>query len=174
VRARGFTLVEVMVALAIVAIALPAVLMALYQQVDDTAYLRDKTLAAMIAANKLAEMRLVIGSTRTLNAGKDNGTATMADRDWYWWVETKQTEQVPMYYRVEIKVSLSEDPREQPLYMLTAFMSGDLQVDQQGLQGAPGEPDPIDPNAEPEPSPTPDLPANIPPGLQLELPNGGS
>ncbi len=75
-RARGFTLVEVMVALAIVAIALPAVLMALYQQVDDTAYLRDKTMAQMVAANKLAEMRLVIASTRVLSAGKDTGIAT--------------------------------------------------------------------------------------------------
>ena len=69
-RARGFTLVEVMVALAIVAIALPALLMALYQQIDDTAYLRDKTLAYMVAENKLAEIRLVIGSTRNLSAGQ--------------------------------------------------------------------------------------------------------
>jgi general secretion pathway protein I len=133
-------LVEVMVALAIVAIALPAVLMALYQQVDDTGYLRDKTTAAMVAANKLAEMRLVIAATRTLTAGKDNGQSTMADRDWFWWVETKATEQVPQYYRIEIKVALSEDPREQPLYTLTAFMSGDLQVDPQGLgEVPPGE-----------------------------------
>jgi general secretion pathway protein I len=188
VRARGFTLVEVMVALAIVAIALPAVLMALYQQVDDTAYLRDKTLAAMVAANKLAEMRLVIGSTRTLTAGKDNGQATMADRDWFWWVETKATEQVPLYYRIEIRVALSEDPREQPLYTLTAFMSGDLQVDPQGLGGAPGDQNPDDPIPEPEPepepgqeleqdlSPEPEIPldANLPPGLQLELPADGT
>lgn len=137
-RARGFTLVEVMVALAIVAIALPAVLMALYRQVDDTAYLRDKTMAAMVAANTLAEMRLVIASTRTLAAGKDNGMVTMADRDWYWWLETTQTEQVPQYYRIEIKVSLSEDPRVQPLYTLTAFMQGDLEVDTQGFGGDGG------------------------------------
>lgn len=175
-RARGFTLVEVMVALAIVAIALPAVLMALYQQVDDTGYLRDKTTAAMVAANKLAEMRLVIGSTRTLNAGKDNGQATMADRDWYWWVETKATEQVPQYYRIEIKVALSEDPREQPLYTLSAFMSGDLQVDPQGLSGAPPGPNPDDVNPEPEAPAEPSVPpeVEIPPELQLELPVDGS
>ena len=130
-RARGFTLVEVMVALAIVAIALPALLMSLYQQIDDTAYLRDKTLAYMVAENKLAEIRLVIGSTRNLSAGKDSGLASMADRDWYWWVETKTTE-VEKFFRVDITVSLDEQQQEQPLYTLSAFMSGDLETDAEG------------------------------------------
>jgi general secretion pathway protein I len=117
-----------MVALAIVAVVLPAVLVSLYQQVDDTAYLRDKSLAHMVAQNKLAEIRLVIGATRNLSAGKDSGFASMADRDWYWWVETKATE-VANFFRVEITVSLEEEQREQPLYALTAFMSGDLETD---------------------------------------------
>jgi len=136
-RARGFTLVEVMVALAIVAITLPALLMALYQQVDDAAYLRDKTQAEMVALNKLAEMRLVIASTRKLQAGKDNGDITFADREWYWWAETKNTE-VPNFYRVEVKVALDEERSEQPLYNLSAFMFGDLEIDPNGLQGGGG------------------------------------
>ena len=130
-RSRGFTLVEVMVALAIVAIALPALLMSLYQQIDDTAYLRDKTLAYMVAEKKLAEIRLVIGSTRNLSAGKDSGLASMADRDWYWWVETKATE-VEKFFRVDITVSLDEQQQEQPLFTLSAFMSGDLETDAEG------------------------------------------
>ena len=137
-RARGFTLVEVMVALAIVAIALPAVLVSLYRQVDDTAYLRDKTIAQMVAANKLAEMRLVIASTRVLTAGKDTGVMPMADREWHWWVETKPTEQEPKFFRIEIRVALSEEQQAQPLYTLNAFMSSDLRIDPEG-PGGPGE-----------------------------------
>jgi general secretion pathway protein I len=128
-----------MVALAIVAIALPAVLVSLYRQIDDTAYLRDKTIAQMVAANKLAEMRLVIASTRVLTAGKDNGVAQMAGREWHWRVETKPTEQAPNFFRIEIRVGLSEEEQAQPLYVLTAFISGDLAIEVDPPPLAPGE-----------------------------------
>ena len=98
---RGFTLVEVMVALAVVAIALPALMFSLHQQVDGTAYLRDKLLANMVAANKLVEIRILARARESLLQGKDSGVATMADRDWYWWVESQVTE-VDKFYRVEI------------------------------------------------------------------------
>lgn len=147
-RARGFTLVEVMVALAIVAITLPALLVALYQQVDDAAYLRDKTQAEMVALNKLAEMRLVVASTRNVQAGKDSGDIEFAARDWYWWADTLATD-TPSILRVEIRVALDEKRREQPLFMLTAFMFGDLTIDPAGLQGSPGPENPTPPNDPP-------------------------
>lgn len=132
VAAPGFTLVEVMVALAVVAIALPAVLLALARQTDDTAYLRDKTMAQMVAANKLAQVRLVVAATRALQAGRSNGVETMADRDWYWWIETQVTP-APQFYRVEVRVALEEERQDQPLYTLATFMSGDLAEDTEGL-----------------------------------------
>jgi general secretion pathway protein I len=136
-RVRGFTLVEVMVALAVVAIALPALMISLYQQVDSTGYLRDKSLAHMVAANKLSEVRIISDATRSLIRGKDSGVAQMADRQWHWWLDSQPTE-VANFYRVEIAVADSEEQREQPLYTLVAFMSADLE----------SEPEP-----EPEPEP---------------------
>lgn len=124
-RDRGFTLIEVMVALAVVAIALPALLVALYQQIDSTAYLRDKSLAHMVAANKLTELRILSRARQSLLQGKDGGVAQMGERDWYWWLQSETTE-VEQFYRVEINVALDEAARENPLYTLVAFMSADL------------------------------------------------
>ena len=50
----GFTLVEVMVALAIVAVAVPALLFALFQQLDGTEYLRNRSIANWVATDRLA------------------------------------------------------------------------------------------------------------------------
>ena len=75
---KGFTLVEVMVALAIVAVALPALMGALYQQIDGTAYLQDKSLAHMVAANKLSELRILAEATRVLPEGSSSGVEELA------------------------------------------------------------------------------------------------
>lgn len=124
-RACGFTLVEVMVALAVVAIALPALMGALSQQVDATAYLRDKSMAQLVAANKLTEIRLLAQATNKLFDGRDSGIAEMGDREWYWWIESKATE-VTQFRRLQIDVAASEEDEKQPLYTLVAFMSADF------------------------------------------------
>ena len=79
----GFTLVEVMVALAVVAVALPALLLTLSQQLDGLRYLEDRTQAQWVAANRLAELRLVAGAKGSLQTGRVSGTEELAGRSWY-------------------------------------------------------------------------------------------
>jgi len=180
--ARGFTLVEVMVALAIVAVALPALLTTLYRQADDTAYLRDKMLAQMVAANRLAETRLVVRASRQLQPGEDSGQAPMAERDWFWWQRTEATN-VADFYRIEIQVADREDRRERPLYTLVAFMSADLKVDEVPLEGGPGGPGeeqdeiPADDGAQPAATPRSDGngdPTGGDTGIDLPVGNPGA
>ena len=132
----GFTLVEVMVALAIVALALPALLLALSQQVDATGYLRDKSIAQMVAANKLTELRIISRAREALPEGRESGSSEMAGREWFWWMNSEPTE-VPQFYRVEIDVALEEGSAEQPLYTLVAFLNGDLKSLQEEADAAP-------------------------------------
>lgn len=127
-QSRGFTLVEVMVALAIVALALPALMFALQQQVDATGYLRDKSMAHAVAANKLSEVRILAVARGDLLKGLESGITTMGERDWYWWMESKLTE-VPLFYRLQIDVALDEEDAESPLYTLVAFLPADLTAD---------------------------------------------
>lgn len=124
---RGFTLVEVMVALAVVALALPALIMTLYQQVDGTEHLRDKSQAQLVAANKLAELRLLSQARGSLLEGEDSGNAELAGRDWSWLIRSSTTP-VQSLQRVEIEVRPGEDNTRGPaLYTLTAFMSSEIE-----------------------------------------------
>jgi len=127
-RPSGFTLVEVMVALAVVAVALPALMFALHQQIDGTAYLRDKSLARMVASNKLTELRIVAKARQQLLKGKDSGVTELAGRQWSWRVNKTETP-LPKLYRVEIAVSAENGQEGSSLYTLIAFMSADLAPD---------------------------------------------
>ena len=119
----GFTLVEVMVALAVVALAVPALLFTLDQQIDGTAYLRDRTLAQLVASNRLAELRLGMLAGRPLLRGSASGEAEMAERDWFWSLASEATE-VPDLFRVTVEVSDTENV-EFPLYTLVALIPED-------------------------------------------------
>jgi general secretion pathway protein I len=118
---RGFTLVEVMVALAIVAIAVPALLLALFQQLDGTEHLRDRSIASWVATDRLSELRLVVAKQGARPEGELLGETRLAERDWYWWIDQQATE-IPGFIRVDVKVSI-EAERTQPLHVLTAFVT---------------------------------------------------
>ncbi len=123
---RGFTLVEVLLALAVVAVALPAVLLSLTQLVDGTAYLRDKSHASLVAANRLEELRLLTRARREVLPCSQSGLTELAGREWYW-NQVIETTPVEKFFRVEISVETEEGQSEFPLARLVAFMMGDLE-----------------------------------------------
>ena len=121
-RGSGFTLVEVMVALAVVAVALPALLLTLSQQLDGVRYLDDRARAQWVAANRLAELRLILTAKGTLQSGTVSGTEELAGREWYWWSEGVET-QLPGFFRYEITVADSDAGRDTPLHTLDGYLA---------------------------------------------------
>jgi len=103
-RRRGFTLIEVLVALAIVTIGMAAVLGALTSSANTSAYMRDKTFAQWVALNQIALLRLSGQMTPT---GNSDGDTDFAGRKWHWRREVTAT-QVPGVVRIDVKVRPAE------------------------------------------------------------------
>jgi general secretion pathway protein I len=97
---RGFTLLEVLVALAIVTIGMAALLGALSSSTDTVSYLRDKTFAQWVALNQIATLRL---SGQQAQPGDSDGDTDYAGRTWHWRQEVTATE-VPGVVRIDVKV----------------------------------------------------------------------
>ena len=80
-RADGFTLVEVLVALMVVAMGLAALMVAVSGTARTSGYLRDKTLAQWMALNRLSEVRLNLNK---FGQNTDTGELRFANRTWHY------------------------------------------------------------------------------------------
>jgi general secretion pathway protein I len=105
-RLLGFTLVEVLVALVIVALGMSALLGTMGSAADTAAYLRDKTFAQWIALNHLAEVRL---TKNPPSKGTSDGEVEYAGRRWRWSQEVTALD-FPGMLRVDVKVQQSDTP----------------------------------------------------------------
>ena len=100
----GFTLIEVLVALAIVAIGMAAVMGALSSSANTLTYLRDRTFAQWVALNQIANLRL---SGQQPPVGDSNGDTDFAGRSWHWSQKVVSTE-VPGVARIDVSVRPAE------------------------------------------------------------------
>lgn len=78
---RAFTLLEVLVAMSVLAIGMLTLVKVSNQNTIQTSYLKDKTIAHWVAINKINEVKL---ESNWPDKGSSNGVVTMANRDWYW------------------------------------------------------------------------------------------
>lgn len=100
-RQSGFTLIEILVAVTIVAIAMGAIISGMTRFAGNAAYLRDKTVAIWVAHNRLAELEM---QKTWPDVGKTNGENDMAGETWKWQVEVQKTEDTHLR-RVDVRVS---------------------------------------------------------------------
>ena len=112
---RGFTLLEVLIALIVVSLALLALTRTAGGQVGAFDGLRERTLASWVAANVLSETRL---ATPLPPTGVRDGRARLANRDWRWQLEVKATEDRNMR-RMDVLVFLGD--AKEPSASLSGF-----------------------------------------------------
>jgi len=98
---RGFTIVEVMVALIIVSLSLVAIASSMGFMVDTANSMRERTYASWIAQNKITEMRL---ANAVPEVSSTSGEVEFAGVDWAWRAVVSETG-VENLYRVDVTVS---------------------------------------------------------------------
>jgi len=117
VRRSGFTLLEVLVALAILAVALTAAARAIGVASSQTEEIRNRMLAEWVAQDRIAEHRAL---SQWLEPGRSNGTTEQAGITFRYEEEVKATPN-PLFRRVDIDVYASGNSSR--LAHLTGFLS---------------------------------------------------
>lgn len=112
-NASGFTLIEVLVALFVVATALAALGFAGGMALNNQAELEARTLALWVADNQLAETRL----QSRIQPGSSSGQVRMANRDWRW---RQQIQLAPggQLWRIDVTIV---DAGDQLIYTHSGF-----------------------------------------------------
>jgi general secretion pathway protein I len=116
-RAAGFTLIEVLAAVAVFALAMGAIISGSGQYAANATYLRDKTIATWVARNKLVELHL---APSWPEIGRSDGKVEMAGREWRWQVDVQKTPDDSIR-RIDIEVDAPG--RKEALTRLSGFLA---------------------------------------------------
>ncbi len=109
---QGFTLIEVLVALAIIAIALTAIIKASSSDIEDSIYLQNKNIAVILANNILSEAKLGLISPAT------NQPTKLLNTDLYWTLIKNTT---PDVHVQQLTVTIKSAPNTNPLLTVWGF-----------------------------------------------------
>lgn len=129
--APGFTLLEVLVALVIVALGLLAAFGQVNQTVTAASRLRDKTLAHWIASNEMTRLRLLLLTEQQFPpVGTRSDEVEMARTDWRYTLKVSKTANDAIR-RVDISVAFADRP-ESVVTTLSGFVGRPGPSDKRG------------------------------------------
>lgn len=132
----GFTLVEVMVALVVVALALTGMSVTMGGMLNNATTLRERTYASWIAQNKIVEYRLANEIPET---GTSSGEIEYANALWEWEADVQETG-VENLLRIDVSVGFSGS--NEFVRVVTGFIGEPIvpgQSNRAWSSGAPGD-----------------------------------
>jgi len=116
-RQSGFTLVEILVSLAILSIILGVLIQSAGASASMAGKLRDRAIAEWVASNRMAELHL---SPTFPAIGNTTGEEEMFGNKWYWKAIIQKVEDDDLR-RVDVEIRRNEDA-ENPLFQLAGFV----------------------------------------------------
>lgn len=123
-KQRGLSLLEVMVAMALVAIVVVPHLSSLGGKLSSAAESRLNTYAHWVAMNRIAEIRAL---KQWPSIGSKSGKETMLNKEWHWRVTVQGTPDENMR-RLEVEVAEGvvgkKNPSSGKEYSVRAYLSG--------------------------------------------------
>lgn len=120
-RMLGLTLIEVLIALAIVAIALTAIIKTVSESIRSTAYLSDKTIAMYVGQQVLNESR--VGLLKLSSGDAQQEKTTMLGKEWFWRAEQTSTPN-PKIKKIMVNVFTREPDSDDasPIMSLESYL----------------------------------------------------
>lgn len=116
----GLTLIEVLIALAIISIAMTAIIKGTSQNIRATTYLQDKMIAVWVGQQLLNEVR---AGVRILpnESGPMKVTTKMLGKEWFSQLSQEETPNRRIK-RISVKVFSNEDEDAQSLLTLNSYL----------------------------------------------------
>ena len=114
----GFTLLEVMVALAVLALAMGALIKTSSDYTGNQIYLRDRTLTTWVARNVLVQHQL---ENQWPRVGERKGTLKMGWQEWEWLANISQTDEEKLR-RIDVEVRALDSEDDDPISVLSGFL----------------------------------------------------
>ena len=122
-QTKGFTLIEVLVAVAIIGFVVPALMLLMMQQTDYAGVLRDKTMAAWIAENKATELRLARVFSNQLLDRETTEKVEMAGAEWEVAIDIENTGGPLLIYRIKVSRDTGITKVKEPLVTLEMMLN---------------------------------------------------